>query len=117
MLREFPSFAAYFGVYEALKRWLSPSGNPSPQHLLLVGGCAGIAAWLPCYPQDVVKSRWQSMRDVPTTTTPWTIARDMARQHGWRAFTRGLAPTLIRAFPANGPTFLAYEWMHAALSD
>jgi solute carrier family 25 carnitine/acylcarnitine transporter 20/29 len=37
------------------------------------------------------------------------IFRERYAAHGWRFFTRGLFPTLLRAVPANAVTFLVYE--------
>lgn len=51
-------------TYEATKRALAARrGKDMPlttADLLLAGGVAGFGAWLPCYPQDVIKSRMQS---------------------------------------------------------
>lgn len=42
LLRDIPSFAGYFGVYEGLKMaMLSDSGQLTPFHLFLAGGIAG----------------------------------------------------------------------------
>ncbi|KAL1924200.1 uncharacterized protein VTP21DRAFT_7235 [Calcarisporiella thermophila] len=38
------------------------------------------------------------------------------RSEGIGVFFRGLAPTLLRAFPVNCVTFFVYEWVMAALS-
>jgi solute carrier family 25 carnitine/acylcarnitine transporter 20/29 len=54
------SFAAYFATYEVSKsafRKLSQQDSLSHMHLFLAGGIAGIGAWIPCFPQDVIKSR------------------------------------------------------------
>lgn len=68
----------------------------------IAGGFAGIAAWCVCYPQDVVKSRLQSNHSISIGE----IFRDLM---GKRAFFRGFGPVLLRAFPANAATFLAYH--------
>lgn len=60
-MRDMPAFSAYFLVYETLKRHYSAKHEKiSSGHLLLAGGCAGMAAWSVSYPQDVVKSLMQS---------------------------------------------------------
>ncbi|KAJ3366670.1 hypothetical protein GGF32_003314 [Allomyces javanicus] len=97
-LRDMPSFAAYFATYEALRQH-----EVSP---FISGGLAGIACWLPCYPQDVLKSRIQTA----PSTVPWrVVAASYLRDHGARGLWRGLSPTLLRAFPANAATFAVYE--------
>ena len=35
--------------------------------------------------------------------------RQLWAEGGWRRFYRGLAPCLLRSFPANAACFLAYE--------
>lgn len=78
----------------------------SPIALLISGGMAGIAAWLPCYPQDVLKSRIQS------SAHPITLreaARSLYATSGIKGFWKGFGPTMCRAFPANAATFLGYE--------
>jgi solute carrier family 25 carnitine/acylcarnitine transporter 20/29 len=61
LLRETPSYGAYFASYEVFCHLL-PDANPNEPSLglLMAGGCAGIIGWLSTYPFDVVKSRLQS---------------------------------------------------------
>lgn len=37
-------------------------------------------------------------------------ARQCYREEGWRIFFRGLNATIVRAFPSNAATFVAYTW-------
>lgn len=37
-----------------------PNESLSTAELLLAGGAAGFGAWIPAYPQDVIKSRYQN---------------------------------------------------------
>ncbi|RUS22655.1 hypothetical protein BC937DRAFT_88104 [Endogone sp. FLAS-F59071] len=108
--RDIPSFAGYFLTYEAIKRALAARrGKDMPlttADLLLAGGVAGFGAWLPCYPQDVIKSRMQSNMSYKTTSQ---ALRSLLAQRSARAFFRGFGPTMARAFPANAATFFAYE--------
>jgi len=59
---------------------------------------------------DGIKTRIQS---VPAASAPlkiWCVIRQMAAEEkGFKAFTRGLGVTLVRAFPVNVVTFLMYE--------
>ena len=75
---------------------------------IISGGCAGIAAWLPCYPQDVLKSRMQSS---PVKISLLDAAACLFKESGVRGFFKGFTPTMIRAFPANAATFLGYEFV------
>ncbi|KAJ3047578.1 hypothetical protein HK097_011411 [Rhizophlyctis rosea] len=84
--------------------------DPNPQlgaaQLILAGGLAGIAAWLPCYPQDLIKSRIQSD---PRKISTWDMIKEIrGKSPSGRVLFKGLGPTMLRAFPANAATFLAY---------
>ena len=117
LAREVPGNAVMFGVYEALKQGLaSAQGLMSTSELggaslVLAGGAAGTAFWIPVFPADVVKSRWQV--DVPGPTAQYSGVLDCARRTvasgGVKALYRGFAPAMVRAFPANAVCFLAYE--------
>ncbi|KAI8058075.1 mitochondrial carrier domain-containing protein [Syncephalis plumigaleata] len=119
LLREIPSSAAYFGAYEAIKALLMrrhnhPQSSPQLLDLFIAGGLAGQAAWLVCYPQDVIKSRLQ-VDPVSSGHGSAYYARQLWREGGrnWRVFFRGFGTTMIRAFPANAATFLVYEHLMA----
>lgn len=108
-LRDVPSFAAYFAMYEGLKQTF---GDSAPS-LIVAGGLAGIAAWLPAFPQDVVKSQMQSSSEHRSAIH---CARMIYQKHGLSGFFRGFVPTMARAFPANAATFLAYEAIYSILT-
>lgn len=56
---------------------------------------------------DVVKSRLQAdgLRGAPRYHGIVDCMRQSYQAEGWRVFTRGLASTLLRAFPVNAATF------------
>lgn len=109
LLRETPSFGVYFLAYDVLTRALGcEPGEPLlVPKLLLAGGTSGILSWLSTYPVDVVKSRLQAdgLRGAPRYGGFVDCVRQSYRAEGWRVFTRGLASTLLRAFPVNAATF------------
>jgi len=78
--------------------------------LLLAGGTAGMTSWLFLYPIDVIKSRLQADTE-GRYRNAWHCFQDSLQRNGWRVFGRGLAPTLLRAFPVNAITFLVVEWV------
>lgn len=117
-MRDFPSFAGYFFVYEASKRLVAkhrgqPECDLTTLQLLFCGGIAGFGAWIPCYPQDVIKSRIQGSQ---STVGIFETIIKIWQEKGARGFLRGFGPTMVRAFPANAATFFAYEYMHSYLS-
>lgn len=105
----------YVDVYEGMKAHLQQTSlHDSLLTLIISGGFAGIAAWLPCYPQDVIKSRMQSN---PVKMTLTETVKCLFRESGFRGFFKGLTPTMIRAFPANAATFLGYEFVMKLFKD
>ncbi|CAG8667485.1 6421_t:CDS:10, partial [Acaulospora morrowiae] len=117
ILRDIPSFATYFFVYDGTKRIIGNRKNGShgdltPLELLFAGGMAGVACWIPCYPQDVIKSRMQSDLKFKSTGECFRALIAHSRQTNtsiFRSFSKGFGPTMARAFPANAATFFAYE--------
>lgn len=124
LAREVPGNAVMFGVYEALKRGLADAQGLASTadlgggSLVLAGGAAGTAFWIPVFPADVVKSRWQV--DAPGPRAQYAGVLDCARRTvaagGVGALYRGFAPCMVRAFPANAVCFLAYEVVAKALT-
>ncbi|KAH8087279.1 mitochondrial carrier domain-containing protein [Filobasidium floriforme] len=87
--------------------------------LMLAGGLAGMVSWTATFPLDVLKTRIQSVQPDSTGKVPGrisiiTAAKSAVRADGIRVFWSGLAPTLIRAFPANCVVFLTFEAIVAA---
>ena len=114
ILREIPSFAGYFCVYEGFKgHFKSTALHDSVWNPIISGGFAGIAAWLPCYPQDVIKSVIQSNE---SKLTIFEASKLIYKNSGLKGFFKGFTPTMIRAFPANAATFLGYELIMTTLN-
>lgn len=115
LARDGPGSAAYFAAYEYIKRKMTPTdaeGKLSLTAVMVAGGAAGVAMWIPIFPIDTIKSRLQSAEGRPTIGG--TI-KGLYRSGGLRAFFPGLAPALARAVPANAATFLGVELAHKAM--
>ncbi|EFJ46051.1 hypothetical protein VOLCADRAFT_32074, partial [Volvox carteri f. nagariensis] len=116
VVRDVPSYAMYFWLYHDIAAALSPglhpeAAPPGTQGQVVAGGLAGVIAWLPIYPLDVLKTRVQA--DVKGFVCVggrgwYSCWRLMYREAGARAFFRGVAPTLVRAFMMDGASFLGY---------
>lgn len=95
----------------------SNSNNNSPRRedlptwqIASCGAITGLVLWSVNYPFDVVKSKMQA--DGFGADMRYVNLRDVVRQT-WRAggvkgFFRGLGPTLFRAGPVSGGTFVVY---------
>ena len=109
LFREVPAFMAYFATWDYLCRKIDDGTSKHKialPYLMLAGGISGISAWVISYPVDVVKTRVQ-IDGIGGTEYNGMIDcfKKTYIREGWRAFFKGLSPTLIRAFPVNAVTF------------
>lgn len=116
LVRESIGLGTYFATYEALinremqqKTGLQRSDIPAWK-LCLYGGLSGYTLWFAIYPVDVIKSKLQTdSLSAPRYRGLVDALRDIWKGQGIRGFYRGFAPTILRAAPANGATFAAFE--------
>ncbi|KAK5467082.1 carnitine transporter [Exophiala xenobiotica] len=120
LARDGPGSAAYFAVYEYVKRSLSPkdengnaTGELSLPAVMTAGGAAGVAMWIPVFPVDTIKSRIQTAEGRPTISG---VISGVYRSGGVKAFFPGFGPALARAVPANAATFVGVELAHKAMN-
>jgi len=124
MWRDGVGYGCYFLAYEWLvQRHMTSTGmrreEISPVWAVTYGAAAGYALWFSIYPVDVIKSKLQTDSINPLQrhyAGMVDCARKVWNQQGWRGFTGGLAPTLIRSPFANGATFVAFELAMRAMS-
>jgi len=114
-LREACTFATYFGTYEYLVNKFKPEGGRVEDvpawKLLIAGGLAGYAYWAPWYPIDAVKSKLQADSFAnPRYKNSFDCIRQTFAKEGVSGFYRGFLPCMLRAFPVNACTFLAFEF-------
>lgn len=139
-VRDIPSIGIYFFIYKnardifgkleqraiKIEPGMPPAAHHEPSSLatIMAGGLAGTLSWAVIYPLDVIKTVTQ------VSTAPavaggkaykdmhsWEVGVSLFRQYGIRSFYRGLAPTLLRAFPVNASTFFFYEKFKVMLED
>ncbi|KAI9292495.1 mitochondrial carnitine/acylcarnitine translocase [Neoconidiobolus thromboides FSU 785] len=106
LLRDIPGSMAYFTIYEVLKKELAGNDKNSILPIIVAGGVAGMANWALAMPFDVLKSRIQTQE---TSLGIKTTFNQLVKAEGYRGLYRGLAPALLRAFPANAACFLGVE--------
>ena len=115
MLREACTFGTYFGIYEFIVRnYLIPEGGTKDDvaawKLFMAGGICGFFYWGPWYPVDALKSKLQSDSLAnPRYKGSFDCISQTLKAEGIGGFYRGFVPCILRAFPANASTFLAYE--------
>ncbi|CAO1621932.1 unnamed protein product [Parajaminaea phylloscopi] len=120
-------YGPYFVCYEVFNRLLLSLHQASPIdggdgmtrlsniELATSGALAGVIAWLSTFPIDCVKTPVQASSDTDATITRAT--RDTWRQGGYKAFWRGVGPTVLRAIPVNATLFVVYEATKEALAS
>lgn len=116
LARESIGMGIYFASYEALvarslslKQYENRVDIPGWK-LCLYGGLSGYALWTAVYPVDIVKSKLQTdSLTRPAYSGSISVAKDIFRKAGLKGFYKGFIPTILRAAPANGATFAAFE--------
>lgn len=108
--RDMPGFSSYFISYELMVRSVA---DPSPFYILMAGGSAGTISWLLTFPIDVVKSRLQAdgMSGKPQYNGIVDCLRKSYAEERLGFLSRGLASTLLRAFPMNAVCFLVVSYV------
>jgi solute carrier family 25 (mitochondrial carnitine/acylcarnitine transporter), member 20/29 len=110
VIRQVPSSAIFFSVFEALKRVLGDGALATAA----AGGCAGCAGYLCTYPLDVLKSAAMAAPPgtQPADVSMQAVAQRLRAEHGGSArwALRGLVPTLARGFVINATSFAIFEW-------
>lgn len=115
--REVPGFGSYFLAYEFLTRSTGENGEYGPPvgtvHMLLAGGFSGTISWVLTYPIDVVKTRLQvdGKGGVYRYSGFMDCLKKSIEADGYSVMTRGLASTVLRAFPTNAATFTVVTWI------
>merc|ERR1711963_214533 len=84
-------------------------GSLSMGAVMVAGGAAGVAMWIPVFPVDTIKSRLQSAEGRPTISG--TI-KGIHASGGLKAFF----PAIARAVPANAATFAGVELAQKAMT-
>jgi len=112
----FRSFCSvYIGSYEWFKQLGQKYSLPTTMNNFVAGGSAATVMWLGCFPADTVKNRIMSQPDVPRDQLKYKSLTDCVKkiyfeEGGFKGFYRGFVPCLLRSFPTNGASFLAWEF-------
>ena len=82
---------------------------------MFAGGMAGTISWTTAFPPDVIKTRIQI--DVNGRYNGFLQCLESSfRQDRWQLFVRGLAPTVVRAFPMNAAIFTVHTLLQRIYS-
>lgn len=120
--RNIVGVCAYFVFYDAVRMGMAgerPLSSLSTLQVLLAGGCGGLGYWVLCYPLDIIKSAIQTDSIHPAQRKYKGFlhaAQALWVEGGVKRYTAGLAPCLVRSFPANAAGFAAYETVKRVMS-
>lgn len=101
--REFLGYGFYFATYEVLTKTSAEEAPVGTPMMLFAGGMSGTVSWVLTYPIDVVKTRFQA--DMGRYSGVVDCLKKSVQNEGLSCLSRGLTPTIIRAFPTNAITF------------
>lgn len=128
LVRDTPTFGAYFVVYEAMvdatakaMTWRG-AGQPPPTQAdsskrvlwtsqLVGGAAAGLACWTLALPMDVVKSVVQAAPLNEPAPSIASAASSVYHRAGMAGFWAGAGPCLLRSVPTNAVTFFVFEYI------
>lgn len=123
-LRQGTNQAVNFTAYTQLKQALQNNQAkytekelPSYQ-TMVIGLISGAMGPFSNAPIDTIKTRLQKTPAQPGETAVSrvvTIARDMFKQEGARAFYKGITPRVMRVAPGQAVTFTVYEFLKEKL--
>jgi solute carrier family 25 carnitine/acylcarnitine transporter 20/29 len=121
VLREGLAFGIYFSFYEWLVNKMMRPGQSRHDfniiNVTMAGSLTGIIVWLATFPIDVVKTKIQvDSFSSPKFKSMMDCIQKTHKTNGLVGFYKGFSPCLLRAIPANGATFLAYEAASQLLS-
>lgn len=105
LIRNIPANAVYFASFEEMLKRNPLQTQSDALNAMFAGAVGGWNYWFFTYPLDVIKTKMmaQDPSICRTKKLTWVgAATELYREAGFRSFTRGLTPCLIRAIPANG---------------
>ncbi|OMJ68656.1 hypothetical protein SteCoe_33831 [Stentor coeruleus] len=104
----------FYSTYQAVPKYLLGTGDINTEKdifaIIISGGFAGVAFWTITYPIDLLKSRIQSDSIInPRYKGTVDCFVQTLNEEGWKTFTRGYLPCMLRAFPVNIALFVGFE--------
>ena len=111
--------AAYFAVYEPLKKWrahMKDVEEASTVDTLATSTVAKVIAASATYPYQVIRTRLQMYNAGIEYKGLFDVVGQIGRQEGLRGFYKGMGPGLVKVLPSVWVTFLVAEKMKLAMS-
>jgi len=110
LARDMPGTMGWYGAYYGFKKLATrDDGSISAIGQLNAGGAAGIAMWVIGVPPDVIKTRIQNAAPGQYPGGIKQVVTELIAKEGIAGLYKGIAPALIRAYPANAACFSTVE--------
>jgi solute carrier family 25 carnitine/acylcarnitine transporter 20/29 len=107
LFRETPGFGIYFTTYNKLTKKFNEEKNM--YKTFMFGSLSGLTSWLFIYPSDLIKTKYQSIKNNSNITIKYVI-KDIYKNNGIKGFYHGFNYAIMRALPLHGGVFLGYEF-------
>lgn len=117
MLKIAPETALKLTANDRIKRALARDpARITPAERFVAGAAAGAVAQTAIYPLELIRTRL-ALCESGRYRGIADAARQIVRQEGWRAFYRGLKPSLLGILPYAGVDIATFELLKEALLD
>jgi solute carrier family 25 carnitine/acylcarnitine transporter 20/29 len=107
LFRETPGFGIYFTTYNKLTNNFNKEKNLLKSFCF--GSISGLVSWIFIYPSDLIKTKYQSIKDIKKTNSVIQVINSIYKNDGPKGFYRGFSLAIMRALPLHGGVFLGYE--------
>ena len=108
LFRETPGFGIYFTTYNNLTKRFNQEKTLSKSFLF--GAMSGLSAWIFIYPSDLIKTRYQAIKENNPSNSITRVIKNIYKTDGAIGFYRGFGLAIMRALPLHGGVFLGYEY-------
>jgi solute carrier family 25 carnitine/acylcarnitine transporter 20/29 len=108
LFRETPGFGIYFTTYNKLTRKFNQEKSLSKSFIF--GSLSGLTSWIFIYPSDLIKTRYQAIKESNTNNSITNVIKNIYKIDGLKGFYRGFSLAIMRALPLHGGVFLGYEY-------
>lgn len=108
LFRETPGFGIYFTTYNILTKKFNQDKTLSKSFVF--GSISGLTSWIFIYPSDLIKTRYQAVKETNITKSISNVIKNIYKTEGVKGFYRGFSLAMLRAIPLHGGVFLGYEY-------
>lgn len=108
------NFIVWWGSYEIITNYFTDNTSMNKTAInFWAGGLSATCFWITAYPADVVKNviMIDSVDNPRFKKYTDAVKYVYTERGGFRGFTRGFVPSILRSFPANAAALAAFEFI------